>query len=164
MKKSEMKSESLWEMILIQPKLLFVIFKKKVKLMTKSESLWEMILIQPKLLFCHFLKESERGIDDKKWNEKWKFVGLGYNGCWTILGGCTGWLLFTRTTHEVWYHHNWTPKKINSFVLTALLGDNVFYQWDKMLPCATKSGHYWLLLSGTRTTGRHCCRLSICSL
>ena len=65
-------------MTLIQPKLLVVIFKKKVKveLMTKrerkSESLWKTPISwevagnspSTQIAFCHFQKESE--IDDKK--------------------------------------------------------------------------------------------------
>ena len=89
-----------------------VIFKKKVKLMTKSEM---------------------------KSKNLWD---LGIMAAGPFLAGVLDGIFFARTAHEVWYHHDWTHKKKNYFVLTALLGDNVFYQWDKMLPCATKSGHY----------------------
>ena len=79
-------------MILLQPKLLFVIFKKKVKveLMTKSEmkseNLWD----------------------------------LGIMAAGPFLAGVLDGIFFARTTHEVWNNHDWTHKKKQFFCVDSI--------------------------------------------
>ena len=95
-------------MTLIQPKLLVVIFKKKVKLMTKgemkSENLWD----------------------------------LGIMAAGPFLAGVLDGIFLQKAPMKFGTIMTGPTKKTIILCCQHCLG----IMWDKMLPCATKSGHY----------------------